>query len=117
MWSAEVPLSVMVATFEPTPPLMVVTPAPAPTLSILPALLTLDVEKVMPLAVASFMVRLLVPVTPPVKTVLPPLSCNVRVSRCPCSQSDLIIERQTTACNQKPGGMNIRRAVTQGQRT
>ena len=62
--------SVMAVTFEPTPPLIVVVPVPAPMLVIVPALLTDPVESVMvPVVALLLIVRLLVPVTPPLKVV------------------------------------------------
>ena len=58
--------SVMPVTLGPTPPEMVVVPLPAPTLVIVPALLSVLVESVMvPVVPFSFIVKLLVPLTPP----------------------------------------------------
>jgi hypothetical protein len=69
--SADVVLfSVIPVTFDPTPPLMVVVPVPAPIFVMVPALFTAAVESVMvPLPALLLIVRLLVPVTPPLKVV------------------------------------------------
>ena len=67
--SAEVVLfSVMPVTFEPTAALIVVVPVPAPVFVTVPTLLTLAVERaIVPVVAFSLMVRLFVPVTPPLK--------------------------------------------------
>ena len=57
-------------TFDPTPPLIVVVPLPAPIFVTVPALLIDEAEKVIvPVVAFSLIVKLLAPVTPPLKVV------------------------------------------------
>src|SRR5204863_2745800 len=67
--SAEVVLfSVIPVTFDPTAELIVVVPVPAPVLVIVPALFTAAVDNVtVPVVALLAIVRLLLPVTPPLK--------------------------------------------------
>ena len=59
-------LLMILVTFEPIPPLIVTAPVPEPVSVTVPALLTLAVEKVIvPDVALGLMVRLFVPVTPP----------------------------------------------------
>ena len=59
--------SITLVTLEPTPPVIVVVPAPLPVLVTVPALLIALVKNVSEVDVVSAMVKLFVPVTPPLK--------------------------------------------------